>query len=170
MRSSALLAVLVASLAVVPAATAEPTPSQKTFTTLLQRDAGTSAGVKRLLRTKAGFVDPRSGFVDVTGDGRQDALVLVSTGGAAGDVALYVFSTHGQAASDKQTQLKVLFRLQSLYRATLRVSGTTISVTEPLYAPGEDLCCPAKVRTRDYGFDPAHRTFVRTDDRTLDAP
>jgi hypothetical protein len=60
--------------------------------------------------------------------------------------------------------------VQSLYRATLRVSGTTISVTEPVYAPGDDLCCPAKLRTRDYGFDPARRAFVRTDDRTLDAP
>ena len=77
-----------------------------------------------MLTNKSAIVDPRSGFVDVTGDGRQDALILVSTGGAAGAVALYVFSTHGQAAeqTDDQTSLKVVFRLQSLYGASLRIS------------------------------------------------
>jgi hypothetical protein len=172
MRARALLPLAAAAALAVaaPTATAEPTQSQKTFTDLLLKDPKTSAGVKRLLRTKAGIVDPRSGFVDVTGDQRQDAMVLVTTGGAAGTVALYIFSTHGQAADDQQTSLKVLFRLQVLYRATLRLNGTTVSVTEPLYQRGDDLCCPKQIRTRDYGFDPARTAFVRTDDRTLDAP
>lgn len=160
----------VATLAVAavggPAAHAEPTPSQTVFTKKLLDDAKTSAGVKRMLTNKTAIVDPRSGFVDVTGDGRQDALVLVSTGGAAGAVALYVFSTHGQAATDTedQTSLKVVFRLQSLYGASLRISATTLSVLEPRYAKGDDLCCPKKLRERDYQFDAKALTFRRTAD------
>ncbi len=163
-----LAAVAAVGLAAVagPIAQADPTPSQTVFTKKLLDDPKTSAGVKRLLTTKSAIVDPRSGFVDVTGDGRQDALILVSTGGAGGAVALYVFSTHGQATAqtDDQTSLNVVFRLQSLYGASLRISGTTLSVLEPRYAKGDDLCCPAKLRERDYVFDAKALTFRRTAD------
>jgi hypothetical protein len=158
-------AALLAAGAVAPGALAEPTPSQTVFTQKLLDDAKTSAGVKRMLRSKMAIVDPRSGFVDVTGDGRQDALVLVSTGGAAGAVALYVFSTHGQAAGDEQTSLKVVFRLQSLSGASLRISGTTLSVLEPRWSKGDDLCCPKKLRERDYRFDAKALTFRRVADK-----
>jgi hypothetical protein len=153
-------AALLAAGAVAPGALAEPTPSQTVFTQKLLEDAKTSAGVKRMLRSKMAIVDPRSGFVDVTGDGRQDALVLVSTGGAAGAVALYVFSTHGQAAGDEQTSLKVVFRLPSL-----RINGTTLSVLEPRWSKGDDLCCPKKLRERDYRFDAKALTFRRVADK-----
>jgi hypothetical protein len=168
-RAAVLPAVLLGALALAPptGAPAEPSQSQTVFTRSLLDDAGTSAGVKRLLRTGAGIVDPRSGFVDVTGDGRQDALVLVTTGGAAGTVALYVFSTHGQDAGADATQLKVVFRVQSLYRATLRIAGTTLSVLEPRFAAGDDLCCPARLRERDYRFDAAHVTFRRAADHDV---
>jgi len=164
-----LAAVAAVGLAAIagPAAQAEPTQSQTVFTKKLLDDPKTSAGVKRLLTNKGAIVDPRSGFVDVTGDGRQDALILVSTGGAGGAAALYVFSSHGQAAeqTDDQTSLKVVFRLQSLYGASLRISGTTLSVLEPRYAKGDDLCCPKKLRERDYVFDAKALTFRRTADR-----
>src|SRR5262249_47850062 len=128
-------------------------------------DAKTSSGVKKMLTDKTAKVDPRSGFVDVTGDGRQDAVILVSTGGAAGNVALYVFSTHGQATSDNATSLKVVFRLQSPYDASLRPNGSTISVLEPRWSKGDDLCCPKKLRERDYTFDAKALTFRRVADK-----
>jgi hypothetical protein len=158
-------AALLTAGAVAPGALAEPTPSQTVFTQKLLDDAKTSAGVKRMLKSKMAIVDPRSGFVDVTGDGRQDALVLVSTGGAAGAVALYIYSTHGQAAGDEQTSLKVIFRLQSLSGASLRISGTTVSVLEPRWSEGDDLCCPKKLRERDYRFDAKALTFRRVADK-----
>jgi hypothetical protein len=165
-RATGLSLAVLAALA-APAAVADPTPSQTVFTQKLIDDAATSAGVKRLLQSKAAIVDPRSGFVDVTGDGRQDALVLVSSAGAAGTVAFYVVSTHGQdpgATGNDPTSLKVLFRLQSLYRATLRISGTTLSILEPRFAAGDDLCCPKQLRERDYRFDAKSGTFRRTAD------
>jgi hypothetical protein len=170
MRRARLTLLPLAALAALavggPVARAEPTPSQKVFTQKLLDDPKTSPGVKRMLTTKTAIVDPRSGFVDVTGDGRQDALILVSTGGAAGAVALYVFSTHGQTTTgaQDQTSLKVVFRLQSLYDAALRIAGTTVSVLEPHYAKGDDLCCPEQLRERDYAFDAKALTFRRTAD------
>lgn len=156
---------LLAALGLPAAAAAEPTPAQTTFTRSLLDDPATSASVKGLLSTRAGLVDPRSGFVDVTGDGRQDAVVLVSTAGAAGTVALYVFSTHGQQGAD--TQLKAVFRVQALYRAIVRLSGTTLSILEPRFAKGDDLCCPARLRERDYRFDAARVTFRRVADHDV---
>jgi hypothetical protein len=161
------LAATIALLAGGPLARAEQTPSQKVFTQKLLDDAKTSAGVKRMLKGKTAIVDPRSGFVDVTGDGRQDALIVVSTGGAAGAVALYVFSTHGRdttGGDEDQAALKVVFRLQSLFGASLRINGTTLSVLEPRYAKGDDLCCPDQLRERDYAFDAKALTFRRTAD------
>ena len=169
-RSTVLLATAATLALAGPVAQAAPTASQTVFTKKLLDDAKTSAGVKRMLKNKTAIVDPRSGFVDVTGDGRQDALILVSTGGAAGAVALYVFSTHGQAAvtgTEDSTSLKVVFRLQSLYGATLRISGTTLSVLEPSYAKGDDLCCPKQLRERDYLFDAKALTFTRTADKSV---
>jgi hypothetical protein len=153
--------------AAAPLAGAAQTDSQKVFTQKLLDDAKTSSGVKKMLTDKTAIVDPRSGFVDVTGDGRQDAVVLVSTGGAAGAVGLYVFSTHGQATTDDtaSTSLKVVFRLQSLYDASLRINGTTISVLEPRWSKGDDLCCPKKLRERDYAFDAKALTFRRVADK-----
>jgi hypothetical protein len=171
MRRLVVVAVAVGVLgAAVPAgAPAEPTQSQTVFTQKLLDDAKTSAGIKRMLKSKQAIVDPRSGFVDVTGDGRQDAVILVSTGGAAGAVGLYVFSTHGQktTGTDDQTSLKVIFRLQTLNDASLRLNGTTLSVLEPKWAKGNDLCCPSKLRERDYAFDAKSVSFRRTADKDM---
>lgn len=170
MRARAALPLLLTAAALAgPAATsgAAATPAQQTLTKLLLADPGTTPTMKAMLRSGAAFVDPRSGFVDVTGDGRQDALALVTTGGAAGTVALYVLSTHGQPATGGHTALRVLFRVQRLHRATLRLRGTTITVLEPRYGPGDDLCCPAALRERDYRFVPARRTFVRVADHDV---
>jgi hypothetical protein len=152
------------ALAALPAATtAAPAQSQAVFTQKLLDDPATSAGIKRMLRSKQAIVSPNSGFFDVTGDRRQDAVIFVSTGGAAGVVGLYVFSTHGQSNSDA-TSLKVVFRLQTLNDASLRINGTTLSVLEPKWSKGDDLCCPANLRERDYAFDARALTFRRTAD------
>ena len=80
---------------------------------MLLKDANTTSGVKRLLRTNAGFVSPTPVFADLTGDGKSDAVVTVENGGAAGAVAAYVLTAEGSDSG----ALRVVFRNQSLYRA-----------------------------------------------------
>ena len=149
MRRSCALAVLL--LAAVPALAQPATPTpQALFRTTLLSDAGTSADVKAMLRSGRGFVEPAPAFADVTGDGKSDALVRVLTGGAAGAVAAYVFSTDGTTSK----RLRVVFRTQRLYRATLKV-GTAhdLVVRTPLFAAGDALCCPSRARERTYAWN-----------------
>jgi hypothetical protein len=146
---------------------AAPTKSQTLFRKTLLADAKTTNAVKRLLTDGGGFVAPEIAFSDLSGDGRLDAVVLVETGGVAGAVALYVFSTHGKAAD---SDLRVVYRSQRLYRAGGQVSGSALIVRTPRYAAGDDVCCPAKVRERTYSWSEAAKTLLRRSAREVDGP
>lgn len=137
---------------------AAPTKSQTLFRKTLLADAKTTNAVKRLLTDGGGFVARDIAFSDLTGDGRLDAVVLVETGGAAGAVALYLFSTHGMAAD---SALRVVYRSQRLYRASGEVSGSAFNVRTPRYAAGDDVCCPAKILERTYSWSDAAKTLLR---------
>ena len=138
---------------------------QKFFTEQLQADAKTSTAVKRLLTKKAGFVDQRSGFVDVTGDGKSDAIVLVTVPGIAGTVALYIFTTDGGTAGPDTTKLRVVFRSQQLYRATFKIRNGTLVVRTPKYAKGDEPQAPSALEERDYLWTPSTATMRRVDRR-----
>lgn len=146
---------------------AAPTKSQTLFRKSLLADAKTTSGVKVLLEDGSGFVAPEIAFSDLTGDGRLDAVVLVETGGAAGAVALYLFSTHGMAAD---SALRVVYRSQRLYRASTEISGSTLVLRTPRYAAGDDVCCPAKVLERSYSWSQAVKTLLRRSARVVDGP
>src|ERR1700745_4251116 len=110
----ALAAVLCVGLLCGADALAQTTPpktAQDLFAPVLLKDASTTSGVKRLLRTNAGFVSPMPTFADLTGDGKTDAVVTVENGGAAGAVAAYVLTLDGSSNG----ALRVGLRLQYLY-------------------------------------------------------
>jgi hypothetical protein len=135
--------------------TAKPSKSQELFRKTLLADEKTTSGVKRLLR-EGGFVAPDMQFGDVTGDDRSDAVVLVDSGGAAGAVALYVFSTHGKPAD---SALRAVYRSQSLYRASAEISAGTLILRVPRYEKGDDLCCPAHEVQRVYAWSSSAKTL-----------
>jgi hypothetical protein len=135
---------------------AKPSASQQLFRTTLLQDAKTTSGIKALLRDRGGFVAPEIQFADLTGDERSDAVVLVDSGGAAGAVALYVFSTHGKAAD---SPLRAVYRSQQLYRASAEISAATLVLRTAKFSQGDDLCCPAKVVERVYAWNDKARTL-----------
>jgi hypothetical protein len=146
---------------------AEATKSQEFFEKTLLDDPKTSAAVKALLSERGGFVAPDIVFSDLTGDGRSDAVVLVETGGVAGAVALYVFSTDGQpAASD----LRAVYRSQRLYRASVRASGETLTVRTPRYVAGDDICCPVRLVERVYTWSATPQTMRQRSSREVRGP
>ncbi len=156
MRRLALLAALVAAAAAAPPpAAARPSSPQALFRTLLLGDHGTSPAVRALLRDGGGFVDPHVAFSDLTGDGRPEAVVLVATGGAAGDVALYVFSTDHSPGG----RLRAVERRQGLYRASASVRRGTLLVRTPIYGAGQGLCCPYRLIETRLGWSPRTRSF-----------
>jgi hypothetical protein len=144
-------------------AAAQQNQGQALFRDLLLKDPATASGVKRLLRTNAGFVTPKPTFADLTGDGKMDAVVTVENGGAAGAVAAYVMTADGSSSG----ALRVVFRSQSLYQGRVRVSAPTLTVVAPIYARGDDVCCTRRATERDYAWDAASKAFKHVATRTV---
>ena len=148
-------AVVLAASALAPAHAA-PSRSQTFFRSQVLSDNRTSDEVVDLLRGGGGFVDKRITFDDLTGDGRQDAVVRVNSGSAAGIVAVYVFSTDGREQSET---LRVVFRRQQLVRATTRVREHRLSYRTRSYAEGDELCCPSATLEYDVRWDEQRSRF-----------
>jgi len=146
---------------------AEPTPSQELFKKTLLEDEKTTPPIQGLLEAGGGFVAPEIEFADLTGDGRSDAIVLVETGGVAGAVALFVFSTDGEA---ENSALRAVYRSQRLYRATAEVADATLILRTPRYAGGDDLCCPAKIVERVYAWSAAAKTLRQRSSQEVAGP
>lgn len=138
---------LALTLVSATAATAQAPSQSAVFRRLLLLDKDTSPGIKQLLRKDGGFVKPIN-FSDLTGDKKADAVVMVASGGAAGNVALYVLTADGLKGKRGTGTLRAVFRTQSLYRASSRVSGTAVIYKSPNYAANNDLCCPSKTVQR----------------------
>lgn len=133
------------------------TSSQRLFGNLILRDSKTSPQVRGLLRHGPGYVDPKILFADLTGDGKSDAAVLVGSGGAAGDVALYVFSAEGPNRTSRS--LRAVLQLDSLYRATVLTRRGALVLRTPRYNSGEDLCCPSTLVEQSYRWNRRTATF-----------
>ena len=136
---------------------------QQLFRKVLLADPKLASGVKRLLTTNAGFVSPAPVFADLRGDNKSDAVVTVDNGGGAGAGAAYVLTAEGSSSGD----LRVAFRSQSLYQGRVRMSGPTLTVAEPIFARGDDVCCPRKALERDYAWDASKKAFTRRATRTV---
>lgn len=153
---------LAAALALPAAAAAQSTPPAQTqaqalFEDLIVKDARTTAGVRQLLQSDAGFVGAQPTFGDLTGDGRMDAVVTVRMPGAAGTVAVFAFSSDGT----RSNRLRAVLRSQALYRATTRIAGGALTISQPEWAGGDDLCCPADRSDRLYAWDARTHTLTR---------
>jgi hypothetical protein len=159
------LSVAAAGVGATAAPAAAPTKSQSLFADKLVKDAKTASGVKRVLRSGAGFVDAGTMFADLTGDGKADAVVVVRVPGAAGAIAVYLFSTDG--AKSGSSALRAVFRTQQLYRATVILRGTTLVIRTPKYADGDDICCAAVATERDYAWSATALTLTRRDEREI---
>jgi hypothetical protein len=158
-----LVAVALAAAAALPALalaqTQAPTDTGADFfRSAILKDAKTTSAVRRLLRTEAGFIDPASQYGDLTGDDKPDAVVRVDTGGAAGAIAVYVFTADGSKAG----KLHIVYRNQGLHRVTAKVSETgTMTLSRPVWKRGDDVCCPRTLRQQDYVWDAKARTMRR---------
>lgn len=155
----AVAAAAVVALVLAPGTPARQTAAQKLFAESLLDDRAVSRDVKTRLR-KGGFVDRRIQFIDLTGEGRSDAVVLVHSGSSAARVALYVFS------AGMGDELKLVYRNQRLYRVTARARDGVLTYTVPLYERGDELCCPSASRATDLRWDPRLKRFRVVDRRT----
>lgn len=139
-------------------------PGQAFFHDALIADAKTLAAIRNGLKSGAVIVDPATQYDDLTGDGKQDAVVRVHSTGAAGVTAVYVFSTDGSTSK----KLRVVFRSQMLYRAlTMVADGHQLQIDQPLYKAGDDVCCPSKLTRRRYRWSAKSLSFTRASLETI---
>jgi hypothetical protein len=161
----AVLATAIAAALLDPGAAGSKDATQQFFEARLLADKATSSQIRKLLQNGGGFVDKNVVFKDVTDDDRDDAVVRVHSGGAAGVVAVYVFST----ANKKGGKLKAIFRSEKLMRASTRVLKNEVSYRTARYAPGDELCCPAQLTQSTLEWDPDIRR-MRVAERVTFAP
>jgi hypothetical protein len=111
---------------------------------------------------KGGFVDKNILFADLTGEGKDDAVVLVDSGGAAGVVAMYVFS------AGTGTDLKIVYRNQRFYRASARINpGPSLVYSLPQFKSGDELCCPSAYRETELKWSTRTKRFGIAQRRTV---
>jgi hypothetical protein len=149
---------LALTLACATSATAQTPSPTAVFRKLLLSDPDTSRSIKVLLREQGGFVRGIS-FADITGDQKSDAVVMVDSGGVAGNVALYLFTSDGLKGKQGTGVLRAVYRLQSLYRAGAKVTGTSVVYVSPTYAAGNDLASPRRRTQRTIRWNKTRGVF-----------
>jgi len=101
-------------------------------------------------------------FADLTGEGKDDAVVTVDSGGSNGVIAVYVFS----AGTGKD--LQIVYRNQRLYRGGARInSGPALVYIQPQYQDGDELCCPAAYRETELKWNAKTKRFGVAQRRTV---
>jgi len=167
-RRSAAVAFAACCLALPAARAAGQTATtgtpQSLFTSLIAKDRRTAPDIRAALRSGRVFVDEDVTFAELTGDGRQDAIVRVDSGGAGGTIAVYVFSTDGAK------RLRAVYRNQRLYRALAGIDGTAVLVSTPRYQAGDELCCASQMLERRLTWSGRARRMVLRSTRAIPAP
>lgn len=87
-------------------------------------------------------------YADVTGDGFDDAIVPVSSGGTLGYVGFFVITPEGE----KGRILLQEFPTQAA-GLTVTVVGERIEMLQPAPGPDDPECCPSFLRRTIYGWN-----------------
>jgi hypothetical protein len=128
--------------------TATPVPD------IRQQDLTAQPGVERFLASFGGEVDTsRIIYGDLTGDGAEEALVPVWSGGEGGDIAVFIF---GYGPAGLEELLQYMPKDGSL---TGDIVDGVLTIAEPTFAPGDPECCPSLIRTTTYRWDGSNLVF-----------
>jgi len=96
--------------------------------------------VQTLLEDNGGRLLPQETiFADLTGDGAEEAVVPISSGGSGGNVAYAVFGYRGGDLKE------LLVVTPAAGRVTVAVEDGVLVDTQPVYAPEDPLCCPSQL-------------------------
>ncbi len=110
-----------------------------------------SAPVQQALSATGGeYMQSEVIYGDLTGDGAEEAVVPISSGGTLGDIA-YVVLTPSVAGV---TQIFASPQdAQSEGGVSVSVEGGKLVETRPVYGPTDPNCCPSQLKTTTYAWD-----------------
>jgi hypothetical protein len=138
------------------AASEAPVMTNVLTTGIRDVDFGAIPTVGLALRSGGGSIDAGTvRFSDLTGDGTEEALVPISSGGTMGDLAYFVI-----AMVDEQPEVIFELRADPGVRNASRVlieAGQLVQLS-PLYRPADALCCPAAIEETLFSW--SGETFV----------
>jgi hypothetical protein len=135
-----------------------------------EQDFAQLPAVSDFIATAGGEVAPNLiTYVDLTEDGVDDAVVPISSGGEGGEIAVFVF---GYGPSGLKELLRVIPENGFKDNIVVPQSGSVkdnivdgkLTITEPVFAPGDPMCCPSQLRVTTYGWNGSE--LVIEDQRT----
>lgn len=122
----------------------------RTPRTIRSFDLASDANVQQLVRETGGeFVPGEVIYADLTGDGDDEAIVPIDSGGTAGTIA-YIVLTGGPDGT-----IALLRHLPNpdVPGVSVRVEGRKLIETMPVYGQDDPNCCPSKLRVTEYRWD-----------------
>ena len=133
-----------------PTAPSTPAPVGTVDARIRAVDLQQTDPVKQLITATGGqFVASSVIYADLTGDGIEEAVVPIASGGTMGDIAYVVLTPDGSG-------VKAL----PMEKGTTSSGGVAVSVdagklidTRPVYGPNDPNCCPSQLKKTTYAWD-----------------
>ena len=167
-RSLALVSLFLVSLTVFacstkksapPGATPTTAPTPADATAIRGVDFASVPAVAALVSQFAGQVDNHAVvYADLTGDGREDAVVPIASGGTMGNVAYVVLMLRNGRAAPILTRT-----VDKASRSGLQMNVVDGRLVESVgeYGPEDPLCCPSQLRKTYFRWDGANLQVER---------
>jgi hypothetical protein len=129
----------------------DTTPTASMQQNIESIDLQSTAPVQKLLSDSGGEVDQsRVIYADLTGDGVEEAVVPISSGGTLGDVAYVVLTPSASGVEELLTSSP----------SGPNEGGVSVSVADgklvemrPVYAAEDPNCCPSMFRRTTFAWD-----------------
>ena len=155
-RLAAVLALALATVLVFACSSGDngktnATPTPADAAAIRTTDFAAQPAVKTLLAQVGGELDPRAiEYTDLTGDGREEAVVPVSSGGTLGNLAYVVFTLRNGAPTVVLTRT-----IDKTSRSGLKMEMEDGRLVELVgeYGPEDPLCCPTYLRKTYFRWD-----------------
>ena len=127
------------------------TPTPADAAAIRSTDFAAQPAVKTLLAQVGGELDPRAiEYTDLTGDGREEAIVPVFSGGTLGNLAYVVFTLRSGTPSVVLTRT-----IDKTSRSGLKMEMEDGKLVELVgeYGPEDPLCCSTYLRKTYFRWD-----------------
>ncbi len=128
-----------------PSPTPSPGPTAVTYTDIRDVDFSEVPQVVDLLSGGGEILPETIIYADLTGNGQDEAVVPIASGGTAGDIGFAVFALRNGALEE------LLAKAEG--RVALDVEEGQLVETQPIYGPDDPNCCPSQLKKIYYRWD-----------------